>query len=89
MNTTELYIAAGKAIGEWGKKNNAACFLEQADGIVICRALTKNDHFPPGPLFVSQFEIKQGMKQPRWTSIGEALHELYCKEITCQAHQKH
>lgn len=88
MNSTELYIAAGDAICEWGKLHNDACFLYIEDGQVICQRAQDPPRLQNNPLLISKFEIERGMKQARWNTIDTALHNLYCKELSCQAHQK-
>lgn len=89
MNSTELYILAGDAICEWGKNHNCPCILTWDGSSIICCKVPEDRKQHNNPLYISSYEIENGMKQNRWSSIGSALHNLFCKELTCQAHQKH
>lgn len=88
MNSTELYILAGEAIAGWIREHNDACVLGIQDGNVICTKPPVANNLRNDPLYISKFEISRGMKQDRWTTIGTALHNLYCRELACQEHQK-
>ncbi len=89
MNSTELYIAAGEAICKWGKTHKEGCVLSLASETVLCDPIVPGVRIYRNPLAISTLEVLRGMKQHRWDEIGTELHNLYCKELACQAHQKH
>lgn len=89
MNSTEFYIAAGEAICEWGKTHNEGCILGQFEGVIFCLSIPSPIPLPDSDLVVCKYEVRNGMPAARWTVIGTELHNLYCKELKCQTHQKH
>ncbi len=89
MNSTQLSIAAGEALAEYGQTHNEACVLSQNGGIVRCSPVFEGGPQKYDSLWISHYELKNGMKNARWNSIGTALLNLYTKELSCQAHRKH
>ena len=89
MNSMELSCAAGVAIFEWHTHHNVACILSILDGKVICEKPHTTKFQRNNPLYISKFELSRGLTSSRWDSVGTALHNLYCKELECQSHQKH
>lgn len=89
MNSTELYILAGEAICAWGKEHNEGCVLTLDDGVIFCCKIPEGPRTYKNALIISDLEVTNGMRSARWNEIGTALHYLYCKELSCQAHQKH
>jgi len=88
MNSTEFYIAAGEAICEWGKTHSEGCVLDQMEGCVVCVPMNTRTPCQNEKLVVSKYEVEHGMASARWDQIGTELHNLFCKELACQAHQK-
>jgi len=89
MNSTELHILAGEAIALWQRDHRGPCWVSYENGNVFCSKITTGAKYSNDPLCISKFEVERGMTQGRWTSIGNALHNQYTKELACQAHQKH
>ena len=88
MNSMYLKTAAGDAISVWQIQHNVACILSIHNGSVTCEIADTSKFMRNNPLYISRFELKRGLTSSRWNSVGTALHNLYCKELACQAHQK-
>ena len=88
MNNTELYIAASEAIALWVVNYDGPCVLSIQNEKVVCSRPPDKVKTRYNPLYVTRFEVLEGMKQARWTSLGNALLILYSKDSKCQTPQK-
>lgn len=88
MNSMDFSCLAGHAISEWGKSHVEGCELALNVETVFCCKIPKKRKTYGTTLIVTAFEVKNGIKSSRWDSIGTELHNLYCKELACQTHQK-
>lgn len=84
MNSTELYLAAGEAICEWGKTHNEGCSLCLNGEQVLCHEMDPQIKKYLPELCITKYEVNRGMTSVRWNEIGTALHKLFCKELKCQ-----
>lgn len=88
MNSEQLINEAGKAIDNWRKQHNTSCRLCIVKGHVVCVKWDYSYQIRVKPLQITPWEQEHGLTSNTWKMIGNALFNLYIKELACQDHQK-
>lgn len=88
MNIEQLICQAGVAIAKYSKTQNTSCGLFIRNGKVICLPRHQLPQKLSDRLYLTHWQIVNGLKSEWWTLIGKELLKLYNKEIACQLHQK-
>lgn len=89
MNSMNLEIMAGKAIEHYRRTHNQPCILHLRNRKVVCFQASEGVRPSRNMRYISKFEMDHGLTQSRWRTIGNELHNLYCKELACHTHPKH